>query len=67
LGESQPVLTQIVDRDGIRVSPLMIPNQTQPIDAFDTGELELPPLAEPPAVALEPGRPSWEPEEGDFN
>jgi hypothetical protein len=45
----------------------MTPHQTQPIDAFDTAELDVPPLAEPPAVELEPGRPSWEPDDGDFN
>ena len=45
----------------------MSPNQTEPMDAFDTAELELPELAEPPAVEVEPGRPSWEPDDGDFN
>jgi hypothetical protein len=45
----------------------MSPNQTQPIDAFDTAELELPPVAERPAVEVEAGRPSWEPDDGDFN
>ena len=45
----------------------MTPNQTEPIDAFDTAELELPALAGPPAVEVEPGRPSWEPDDGDFN
>jgi hypothetical protein len=45
----------------------MTPNQPQPIDAFDTAELELPPPGELPAVEVEPGRPSWEPDEGDFN
>ena len=43
------------------------PNQTQPTDAFDTAELELPAPAEPPAAEVEPGRPSWEPEDGDFS
>jgi hypothetical protein len=45
----------------------MTDTQTEPIDAFDTTELELPPPAEPDAVAVEPGRPSWEPEDGDFS
>jgi hypothetical protein len=45
----------------------MTPDQTQPTDAFDTAELELPPPVEPPAVELEPGRPTWEPDDGDFN
>jgi len=45
----------------------MTPNQTQPIQAFDTAELELPQADEIPAVELEPGRPSWEPDHGDFN
>jgi hypothetical protein len=45
----------------------MTADQTEPIDAFDTAELELPAPAEPPAVAVEPGRPSWEPDDGDFN
>jgi hypothetical protein len=46
----------------------MTPNQTQSTtDAFDTAELELPAPAEPPAAEVEPGRPSWEPEDGDFN
>jgi hypothetical protein len=58
-------LAQIVDRDGIRVR-LMTPNQTQPTDAFDTAELEPAPPAEPSAVEVEPGRPSWEPDDGDF-
>jgi hypothetical protein len=44
----------------------MTDSQTQPIDAVDTAELELPPLEEPAAVELEPGRPSWEPDDGDF-
>jgi hypothetical protein len=45
----------------------MTPNQTQPKDAFDTAELDLPPLTEPPAVEPEAGCPSWEPDDGDFN
>jgi hypothetical protein len=47
----------------------MTPNQTQPIDPFDTLELELllPQPAEPPRGEAEPGRPNWEPEDGDFN
>jgi hypothetical protein len=61
------VFTQILERDGIRVSPPMTPHQTQPTSAFDTAELDLPPLAEPPPAELEPGRPSWEPDDGDFN
>jgi hypothetical protein len=32
-----------------------------------TGELELPAPAEPLAGEVEPGRPSWEPEDGDFS
>jgi hypothetical protein len=45
----------------------MTPNQTPPIDALDTAEYELPAPAEPPAAdEVEPGRPSWEPEDGDF-
>jgi hypothetical protein len=45
----------------------MTANQTEPIDAYDTAELEPPALAEPPAVDAEPGRPSWQPDDGDFN
>jgi hypothetical protein len=45
----------------------MTDNQTEPMDAFDPAELELPALAEPAAVAVEPGRPGWEPGDGDFN
>jgi hypothetical protein len=45
----------------------MTADQTEPIDAFDTAELELPAPAEPPGVVVEPGRPSWEPDDGDFN
>jgi hypothetical protein len=41
--------------------------QTQPKDAFDTIELELPAPAEPSADEIEAGRPSWEPDDGDFN
>ena len=44
--------------------PLMAADQTETMEALDTAELELPPLTEPPA--LEPGRPSWEPDDGDF-
>jgi hypothetical protein len=44
----------------------MTPNQTEPIDVLDTASLELSALAEPPAVAVEQGRPSWEPDDGDF-
>jgi hypothetical protein len=47
----------------------MSAHQTQPIDALDTAELEPAQPAEPPAadVEVEPGRPSWQPEDGDFN
>jgi hypothetical protein len=45
----------------------MTHNQTEPLDNFDTSELEVPAPAEPPAVLAEPGRPSWEPDDGDFN
>jgi hypothetical protein len=45
----------------------MTDNQTESMDAFDTTELELPALAEPAAVEVERGRPSWEPDDGDFN
>jgi hypothetical protein len=45
----------------------MSPNQTQPTDAFDTAEHELPAPAEPPAAEVQRGRPGWEPEDGDFS
>jgi hypothetical protein len=45
----------------------MTRNQTEPIGAFDTAELELPAPDEPPAVEVEPGCPGWGPEDGDFN
>jgi hypothetical protein len=45
----------------------MTPNETQQTDAFDTAELELPPPRDLPTVDAERGRPSWEPDEGDFN
>ena len=45
----------------------MTGNQTEPNDAFETAEIELPAPAEPPTVEIEPGRPSWEPDDGDFN
>ena len=45
----------------------MTPNQTQPAETFDTAEIELPPPAELPAAELEAGRPSWEPEDGDYS
>jgi hypothetical protein len=47
----------------------MSAHQTQPIDALDTAELEPAQPAEPPSadVDVEPGRPSWEPEDGDFS
>ena len=41
--------------------------QTQPIDPFHAPELELAPPGESPAGEVEPGRPSWEPEDGDFS
>jgi hypothetical protein len=41
--------------------------RTQPIDVFDTAEIELPPTDELPTAEVEPGRPSWEPDDGDFN
>jgi hypothetical protein len=44
----------------------MSPNQPQPTDAFDTSELELPPATDLPTAEVEQGRPSWDPEEGDF-
>lgn len=44
----------------------MTPEQT-PIDAFDTAELELAQPGGPPTGEIEPGRPSWEPDDGDFN
>ena len=45
----------------------MTDHQTEPMDTFDTTELELPALVEPAAVEVELGRPNWEPEDGDFN
>lgn len=49
----------------------MTPHQPQPIDAAssDTAEFELPQAAERPVRDAEPaqGRPSWDPEEGDFS
>jgi hypothetical protein len=45
----------------------MTPSQTQPMEPFDTAELEPPPADELPAGETEPGRPSWEPDDGDFN
>jgi hypothetical protein len=45
----------------------MTENQTQPTDAFDTAELERPPPSAMPPGEVEPGRPSWEPDDGDFN
>ena len=45
----------------------MTPDQTQPVGPFDTAELESAPPGELPVVEVEPGRPSWEPDEGDFN
>ena len=48
----------------------MTPDQTQqkkPIDPFHPAELELAPPGELPAFEVEPGRPSWEPDDGDFN
>ena len=40
---------------------------TEPTDVFDTAEIELPQPGEEPTTEVEPGRPSWEPEDGDFN
>jgi hypothetical protein len=62
---SRRLAAPIVGRDGM--CGVMSPNYTQPTDTFDTAELELPPPGNPPGAGLEPGRPSWEPEEGDFN
>ena len=45
----------------------MTPTQTQPMETLDTLELELLPPAEPPSVEPEPGRPNWEPDDGDFS
>jgi hypothetical protein len=45
----------------------MTPTQTEPIDTFDTAELELAPPPEPPPAEVAPGRPNWEPEDGDFS
>jgi hypothetical protein len=45
----------------------MSPNQTQPTEALETAELELPAPAEQPAAEAQPGRPSWQPEDGDFS
>ena len=46
----------------------MTPIHSQPIDVFDTAEIELPPTTgEMPTAEVEPGRPSWEPDDGDFN
>jgi hypothetical protein len=41
--------------------------QTQPLDPFHPAELELDPPGELRAVEVEPGRPSWEPDDGDFS
>ena len=65
-GVSQPVLPQIVDRGGIRVPPHMTVQDTQPIEILETAEPELPPQAEPPTDEDDPGRPGWEPDDGDF-
>jgi hypothetical protein len=59
--------TQIVRPRRYSCSRLMSPNETQPTDAVDTAELELPAPAEQPAAEVQPGRPSWEPEDGDFS
>jgi hypothetical protein len=45
----------------------MSSDRTHPTDAFDTDELELPAPTEAPAAEVEPGRPSWGPEDGDFS
>ena len=60
------MLARIVRPRRYSCARLMSPNETQQTDAFDTAELELPPPAEPPAAEIEPGRPSWEPDNGDF-
>jgi hypothetical protein len=47
----------------------MTRNQTQPTDnAPQRPDFELPPDAERPVYEAEPhGRPSWDPDEGDFS
>jgi hypothetical protein len=47
----------------------MTPNQQQPIEsaASETAEFELPPVERPARESeITRGRPSWDPEEGDF-
>ena len=41
--------------------------QPQPTDAFDTSEIELPPAPDLATAEVEQGRPSWDPEDGDFS
>jgi hypothetical protein len=68
LGESPSSPTGIVGRAAIRgLRPMTPDQQTQPIDAFDTAEFELPAPAEPSLDEIEAGRPSWEPDDGDFS
>jgi hypothetical protein len=46
----------------------MSPNQTPPNpEAFDTSEIELPSTVELDPHEIQPGRPCWDPEDGDFN
>jgi hypothetical protein len=46
----------------------MIPNPPPPNpEAFDTSEIELPSAAELDPRETQQGRPSWDPEDGDFN
>jgi hypothetical protein len=46
----------------------MSPNQPPPNpEAFDTSEIELPSATELDPRETQQGRPSWDPENGDFN
>jgi hypothetical protein len=46
----------------------MSPNQPPPNpEAFETSEIELPSPAELDPRELQKGRPSWDPEDGDFS
>ena len=45
----------------------MTQRPTQLMEPFDTAELELPPPDDAPDGEVEPGRPSWEPDGGDFS
>ena len=56
-GEIAAAPTQIVGPTQYSCSRLMSPNQTQPTDAVDTAELELPAPAEPPARRSPAGPP----------